>query len=111
VGNFHTSNGNFEFRHIFVVNESSNIWWSEKTSKDVDSLFGNKPWENYGEGGTDESCESNEIVMWQVNCIKNLSPILDWLVVEHVNKILGDLETVFASFGFTQFQNDRRVGW
>jgi len=85
---FDVFDSNLELWEILLNNEISIFCRDDEISKLGNHKLSNEPWQNNGEDRREESCKSDEIDMGKVSFVKNLSPVLDWLVTEHCHEIL-----------------------
>jgi len=70
-----------------------------------------KPWKDETEASGDKGSESNEIHMREVSLVKDLGPLIHWLVREHIHEILSDLNSGLTPRGWGEFLQDGRISW
>jgi len=60
------------------------------------------------ESGSYDSGECDEVVVRNVSSVEDLSPLIDGLLGEHVDKVVCDLDGGLVSRSDTQFSENRR---
>ena len=66
-------------------------------------------WHDERESSSDNGGERNEVVVGDVSGIKHLSPLINGLLREHVDQVVGDLDGGLVSGGSAEFCEDRRL--